>query len=53
MRTKEKKKNKKVQPKGAAILKKMLEDKRAISEHLRNGGKFEDLKKKGYRFATV
>jgi hypothetical protein len=30
--------------KGAAIFKKMLEDKRAVHEHLKNGGKISDLK---------
>ena len=36
--------------KGAAIFKKMLEDKKAIHEHLSKGGKLEDLKDK-YKFA--
>ena len=36
--------------KGSAIFKKMLEDKRAIHEHLKNGGKLTDLKDK-YNFA--
>lgn len=35
--------------KGASIFKKMLEDKKAIHQHLQNGGKLEDLKNK-YRF---
>jgi hypothetical protein len=35
--------------KGALIFKKMLEDKKAIQEHLRKGGKIEDLKDK-YHF---
>jgi hypothetical protein len=35
--------------KGAAIFKKMLEDKKAIHRHLQNGGKLSDLKNK-YRF---
>jgi hypothetical protein len=52
METKMKKKKKPV-PKGTALFKKMLEDKKAIHEHLKNGGTFEQLKKKGYRFATV
>lgn len=30
--------------KGAVIFKKMLDDKKAIHKHLRNGGKLEDLK---------
>lgn len=32
--------------KGAAIFKKMLEDKKAIHEHIRKGGKIADLKDK-------
>ncbi len=36
---------------GAAIFKKMLEDKKAIHEHLQMGGKLTDLKDK-YNFAT-
>jgi hypothetical protein len=36
--------------KGAAIFKKMLEDKSAIHQHLQKGGKLADLKNK-YRFA--
>ncbi len=48
-----KKKKKQAIPKGVAIFKKMLEDKKAIGKHLRNGGTFEALKEKGYRFATV
>jgi len=43
--------NKALNAKGAAIFKKMLEDKRAIHEHLRKGGKLADLKDK-YNFAT-
>lgn len=35
--------------KGASIFKKMLEDKKAIHQHLKNGGKLDDLKNK-YRF---
>jgi hypothetical protein len=35
--------------KGASIFKKMLEDKKAIHQHLQNGGKLSDLKNK-YRF---
>jgi uncharacterized membrane-anchored protein YhcB (DUF1043 family) len=35
--------------KGASIFKKMLEDKRAIHQHLQKGGKLADLKNK-YRF---
>jgi hypothetical protein len=30
--------------KGAFIFKKMLEDKKVIQDHIRNGGKLEDLK---------
>lgn len=37
--------------KGAGIFKKMLEDKRAINAHLKNGGSLTDLKDK-YNFAT-
>ena len=37
--------------KGAAIFKKMLEDKKAISEHLQKGGTLSELKEK-YKFAT-
>jgi hypothetical protein len=32
--------------KGAPIFKKMLEDKKAIHQHLQNGGKLADLKNK-------
>ena len=48
-------KNKKIKarPKGAAVFKQMLDDKRTISKHLQNGGTFKELRKKGYRFATV
>ncbi len=35
--------------KGASILKKMLDDKKAIHEHLQQGGKLSDLKSK-YKF---
>ena len=35
--------------KGASIFKKMLEDKKAIHQHLKEGGKLTDLKNK-YRF---
>jgi len=35
--------------KGASILKKMLDDKKAIHEHLQKGGKLSDLKNK-YKF---
>ena len=38
--------------KGAHIFKKMLEDKKAISEHLQNGGKLSDLKDK-YKFLDL
>ncbi|SEM16956.1 hypothetical protein SAMN05216436_102120 [bacterium A37T11] len=37
--------------KGAYIFKKMLEDKKAIHNHLKNGGKLTDLKDQ-YNFAT-
>ncbi len=48
-------KNKKIekQPKGVAVFKQMLQDKKIISNHLQNGGTFKELKEKGYRFATV
>ena len=32
--------------KGAAIFKKMLDDKKAIRKHVKNGGKISDLKGK-------
>lgn len=48
-----KSKKKKALPKGVTVFKKMLEDKKAISNHLKKGGTFEELKKKGYRFETV
>lgn len=48
-----KKKKKMSDSKRAKIFKKMLEDKKTIRTHLQNGGSFEELKKKGYRFATV
>lgn len=35
-----------VNSKGAAIFKKMLDDKKSIGEHLKNGGKISDLKDK-------
>lgn len=38
-----------VSSKGAAIFKKMIEDKRAIREHIQKGGKISDLKGK-YNF---
>ena len=37
--------------KGALIFKKILEDKKAIHDHLLNGGKLSDLKDK-YKFAN-
>jgi hypothetical protein len=37
--------------KGAAIFKKMLDDKRAITNHLQQGGKLSDLKDR-FNFAT-
>jgi CTP-dependent riboflavin kinase len=46
-------KKKKSLPKGAALFMKILEDKKTISKHLKNGGTIEELKKKGYRFATL
>ena len=44
-------KHKPLNSKGAAIFKKMLEDKKAIHAHLQNGGTLIDLKDK-YNFAT-
>jgi hypothetical protein len=44
-------KHKPLNSKGSAIFKKMLEDKKAIHEHLKKGGKLTDLKDK-YNFAT-
>jgi hypothetical protein len=38
--------------KGAAIFKKMIADKKAISEHIRKGGKISDLKEK-FKFAKL
>ena len=46
-------KKKKPLSKGVKLFTKMLKDKRTISEHLRKGGSFEDLKKKGYDFETI
>ncbi len=37
--------------KGAFIFKKMLDDKKAIQQHLKDGGKLEDLKTK-FSFVT-
>ncbi|MBX9784923.1 MAG: hypothetical protein K2X48_16655 [Chitinophagaceae bacterium] len=53
MQTVIKKRKKKAVPKGAAIFIKMLEDKKAINLHFKNGGTIEELKNKGYRFATL
>lgn len=53
METTARKEKKKLVPKGITVFKKMLDDKKAISKHLRNGGTFEELKKKGYKFATL
>ncbi|HWZ15349.1 MAG TPA: hypothetical protein VNW95_08945 [Mucilaginibacter sp.] len=44
-------KHKPLNSRGSAIFKKMLEDKKAIHEHLERGGKLTDLKDK-YNFAT-
>jgi len=46
---KSKKDIKPINSKGAAIFKKMLDDKKAIHQHLQKGGKFVDLKDK-YKF---
>ena len=51
--TKTPKRKAKAAPKGFAVYKKMLEDKKAIHKHLEKGGTFKELKEKGYRFATV
>jgi hypothetical protein len=48
---KSKTKDQAVNSKGGAIFKKILEDKLAIHEHLKKGGKFSDLKD-DYNFAT-
>ena len=48
-----KKKKAKALPKGVAVFKQMLKDKKAISKHLHNGGTFKELKEKGYNFETV
>ena len=40
-------------PKGVAVFKQMLQDKKTISKHLQNGGTFKELKEKGFRFATI
>ena len=53
METPVKKHKKKNAPKGIAIFKKMMEDKKAISKHIRKGGTFKELREKGYKFATV
>lgn len=53
MSTTVRKKRRMSDAKRAKIFKKMLEDKKNIREHLQNGGSFEELKKKGFRFATV
>jgi hypothetical protein len=39
--------------KGAAIFKKMLEDKNAVRQHLKSGGKISDLKDKFRLVKTV
>jgi len=39
--------------KGAAIFKKMLDDKKAVQEHLKKGGKIADLKGKINLVKTV
>ncbi len=39
------KKEKPLNSKGAAIFKVMLEDQRLVREHLKNGGKLEDILK--------
>ena len=51
--TQHKKKKVKTRPKGVAVFKQMLEDKKTIRRHLQKGGTFKELKEKGYRFATI
>ena len=51
--TKTRKRKVKQVPKGVAVYKKMLEDKKTIRKHLEKGGTFKELKEKGYHFATV
>lgn len=51
--TKTRKRKVKQAPKGVAVYKKMLEDKKTIRKHLEKGGTFKELKEKGYHFATV
>jgi len=47
----QKAKHQSLNSKGATIFKKILEDKQAIYEHLKSGGKLTDLKDK-YNFAA-
>jgi hypothetical protein len=51
--TTKEKKVKSTPPKGVALYKKILEDKKAIRKHLSKGGTFKELKEKGFRFETV
>jgi hypothetical protein len=51
--TKTPKRKVKQAPKGVAVYKKMLEDKKAIRQHLKSGGTFKELKEKGYRFTIL
>ncbi len=38
---------------GTQILQKILEDRKMIKTHLSKGGTLEQLKEKGFRFATL
>jgi len=38
---------------GTQILAKILEDRKMIKEHLSKGGTLEQLKEKGFKFATL
>ncbi len=49
----EKKNKTKAGKKAAGTIKKMLDDKRLISAHIRKGGTLEELERKGYHFATI
>lgn len=37
--------------KAPSMIQRMVEDKRAISHYIRNGGKISDLEKPGFKFA--
>ena len=38
-------------PKTVAFLRKMIQDKQTIVEHIQKGGKLKDLESKGFKFA--